>query len=57
MVNSVFGWIDAGDTKEELVNKVVDICLTLNIQTEKVCRGVVDMNAVRFLLSIFTRKI
>jgi hypothetical protein len=46
MVNSIFGWIDAGDTKEELVNKVVNLCLTFNIQTEKVCRGVVDMNAV-----------
>jgi hypothetical protein len=39
-------WFAAGDSPQTIVDKGVNLCLTLNVQTERVCRGVLDTNIV-----------
>ncbi|XP_059469122.1 sphingomyelin phosphodiesterase-like [Neocloeon triangulifer] len=42
--NDILDWFNAGDPPEVLVNKTVNLCLNLNIQTERVCRGLIESN-------------
>ncbi|CAB3361410.1 Hypothetical predicted protein [Cloeon dipterum] len=36
-------WFNAGDSPAVIVDKGVNLCLDLNVQTERVCRGVLEM--------------
>jgi hypothetical protein len=45
-VSEFLSWFEAGDSGEVIVNKGVNLCLTLNIQTERVCRGFLSFNIV-----------
>jgi hypothetical protein len=48
-VSQFLGWFEAGDSGEVIVDKGVNLCLTLNIQTERVCRGFLSFNIVSVL--------
>ena len=45
-VNILFSWADAGDSREEIVEKFVDICITLNFASPNMCRGLIDTTIV-----------
>ncbi|XP_059484530.1 sphingomyelin phosphodiesterase-like [Neocloeon triangulifer] len=55
LVNQVLGWIEAGETREQLVERAVTICLDLNIQKENVCRGLIESN-IDILLFIYANR-
>ncbi|CAB3360245.1 Hypothetical predicted protein [Cloeon dipterum] len=57
LVNQVLGWIEAGETREQLVERVVTICLDLNIQKENVCRGLIESNIDIVLFIVANREV
>lgn len=42
-----------GTPVEVIKQTVINLCTRLNLQTEPVCRGVVNLNAVSYLILIF----
>lgn len=52
-MSEFLSWFEAGDSGEVIVDKGVNLCLTLNIQTERVCRGFLSFNIVSFYLHFF----
>lgn len=41
-----------GMSIENIQNKIIKLCVLLNIQTERVCQGVVESNAVKYIYAI-----
>jgi len=44
--NTMLIWIHEGATKEELVERIVTLCITMNIQKEHICKGIAEAHAV-----------
>lgn len=38
-----------GMSAEDIASKIIKLCTTLNIQNERVCKGVVELNAVIYM--------
>ncbi|KAF4518614.1 hypothetical protein B566_EDAN009863 [Ephemera danica] len=38
------GWVEAGDSRDEIVDKMTAVCVDLGVSTERVCHGIVDAN-------------
>ncbi|XP_059484529.1 sphingomyelin phosphodiesterase-like isoform X2 [Neocloeon triangulifer] len=43
--NTVLTWINEGATKEEMVERIVTLCVTMNLQKEHICRGIAEAHA------------
>jgi hypothetical protein len=44
--NTFLIWIHEGATKEELVERIVTLCVTMNLQKEHICKGIAEAHAV-----------
>jgi hypothetical protein len=54
LVDTFLSWINAGDSREVIVEKYVEICTTMNIFTPSVCRATVEMRVVsKFKIIVF----
>lgn len=50
VVKIVQNYILDGMTQKSIVNTLTNLCVGLNIQAEEVCRGIIELNAVGFLM-------
>jgi hypothetical protein len=50
MVNTMFSWVDSGNTRQEIVDKYVDLCVTFNLASASTCRASAEIKVVRFFL-------
>lgn len=49
--NTFLIWIHEGATKEELVERIVTLCVTMNLQKEHICKGIAEAHAVSYFVS------
>ncbi|XP_065347089.1 sphingomyelin phosphodiesterase-like [Cloeon dipterum] len=43
IASTILSWIDAGDSREVIVEKYVDLCITMNINSPTVCRATAEI--------------
>lgn len=59
LCNSVFGpyieEIRAGTSKEEMTELVMELCVALNLQSERVCRGLINLNIEELMYIVLQR--
>jgi len=50
MVSTMFSWVDSANTRQEIVDKYVDLCVTFNLASASTCRASAEIKVVRFFL-------
>jgi hypothetical protein len=56
---TIFSWIDDGDSRQEIIDKYVDMCVELNLGNTKSCGALAEQRIVKFALifhAVFQKK-
>ncbi|CAB3360244.1 Hypothetical predicted protein [Cloeon dipterum] len=54
--NTILTWINDGVSKEELVERVVTFCVTMDLQKEHICRGIAEAHADMLIWMVKKKK-
>jgi hypothetical protein len=49
MLDIAFTWLENGDTRDEIAEKFISLCITFGVSTDRVCRGSVESNVVSII--------
>jgi hypothetical protein len=49
MVSTMFSWVDSGNSRQEIVEKYVELCTTFNLASASTCRASAEIKVVSII--------